>query len=200
MTSSPVVLLLSPVTGVAKRIMTNTHGIYIALLSAPAFALLACGDGSSTTSSSTSSSGAPVVDGGSSNPLSCPLGNHCPVYYCECEAGASTPEEFSVRAQGCATPEATCTFFCSQQIKPSPATEIRCGANPNPKPVEAGLPRGSAGGPCSAGDTCSERDFATCADLTVQLMRSTCPASGTCPTKTEAENTACAAHGGPQRI
>ncbi len=182
----------------------NTRTIATLSLLATA-ALLACSSGgSSTSSSSGAASGADAGDAAPkpSNPLGCPFDptDGCPYYYCACQAGTATAISPSGRNGVCLGPEATCADFCRREQTPSPATEFRCGLDPRPPVVDAGLPRGSAGGPCLAGDVCSERDFANCADLTVQLMRSVCPASGVCPTKDQAEAAACATHGGPQRI
>ncbi|NOU31880.1 MAG: hypothetical protein HOO96_28585 [Polyangiaceae bacterium] len=168
-----------------------------------AAALLACSSGGSSSSSSGAPAGTDAGGAGSKpNPLNCPVdpNENCPFYYCACQAGTATASSWSSRNGSCLGPEATCADFCRREQTPSPATEFRCGLGPRPPVVDAGLPRGSAGGPCLAGDICSERDFANCADLTVQLMRSVCPASGVCPTKDQAEATACATHGGPQRI
>ncbi len=166
--------------------------------------VVACSSTSPPDSGATSADAGDAGEAGRPvNPLGCPVDrvDGCPYYYCACQAGASNASTWSDRFGSCAGPEATCADFCTRQAStPSPATELRCGVDPKPPTVDAGLPRGTAGGPCLAGDVCSERDYATCADITVQLMRSACPASGVCPTKAEAEATACVGHGGPQRI
>ncbi len=164
-------------------------------------ALVACSSGSPSSGvASSPDAGDAAVN---SNPLGCAIGSSdgCPVYYCGCQRGPASEKVPSNQAVGCGAPEAVCANFCEHQFPASPAAEFRCGKDSRPPPpVDAGLPRASAGGPCLAGDVCSERDFASCADLTVQLMRSACPASGVCPTYAQAEAAACASHGGPQRI